>query len=94
MIPMNQYKCVPGPKNLVVNKIEDMDKAVVQFAQLINQNCRDGWDFYSLEEISVTRQPGCLAGLFGARELVVTYNMLVFVKKNQGAGATRPPLSA
>lgn len=78
---MNHYKCVPGPKNLIVNKIEDMDNAVVQFADLINQNCRDGWDFHSLEEISVTRQPGCLAGLFGAKELVMTYNMLVFVKR-------------
>lgn len=77
---MSQYKCVPGPKNLVVNKIEDMDKAVVQFADLINGNCKDGYDFYSLEEVSVTRQPGCLAGLFGAKEMTVTYNMLVFKK--------------
>jgi len=78
---MSQYKCVPGPKNLVVNKVEDMDKAVVQFSDLINQHCKDGWDFFALEEVSVTRRPGCLAGIFGARETTVVYNMLVF-KKN------------
>lgn len=78
---MSQYKCVPGPKNLVVNKINDMDKAVVQFSDLINQHCEAGWDFFSLEEVSVTRQPGCLAGLFGAKESTVNYNMLVFKKE-------------
>lgn len=77
---MSQYKCVPGPKNLMVNRVEDMDGAVVQFSDLINEHCRDGWDFFSLEEVSVTRQPGCLAAIFGAKEMTVTYNMLVFKK--------------
>ncbi|HMO52169.1 MAG TPA: hypothetical protein PKE26_12420 [Kiritimatiellia bacterium] len=77
---MSQYKCVPGPKNLVVNRIDDMDQAVIQFSDLINKHCKDGWDFFSLEEVSVTRRPGCLAGLFGARETTVNYNMLVFKK--------------
>jgi hypothetical protein len=77
---MSQYKCVPGPKRLTVNKIEDMDNAVVQYSELINQHCKDGWDFHSLEEITVTRKPGCLAGLFGAQETSVSYNMLIFRK--------------
>jgi hypothetical protein len=57
-----------------------MDKAVVQFSQLINSNCVDGWDFYALEEVAVTNKPGCLASLFGAKESTVMYNMLVFKK--------------
>lgn len=77
---------------MVVNRIEDMDRAVVQFANLINENCREGWDFYSLEEVSVTRQPGCLAGLFGAKEMTVTYNMLVF--KHHGGEASSEPTPA
>lgn len=77
---MSQYKCVAGPKNLVVNKSEDMVKAVGQFSELINQNCKDGWDFFALEEVSVTRKPGCLAALFGAKDMTVSYNMLVFKK--------------
>ncbi|MFH0909542.1 MAG: hypothetical protein V1929_12350 [bacterium] len=63
-----------------MNKIEDMDKAVVQFSDLINQQCKDGWDFFALEEVSVTRRPGCLASLFGAKETTIAYNMLVFKK--------------
>jgi len=77
---MSQYKCIPGPKKLVVNRVSDMDNAVVQFSDLINEHCVDGWDFYSLEEVSVTRQPGCLAGLFGAKETTVNYNMIIFKK--------------
>jgi len=77
---MSQYKCVPGPKNLVVEEESDMDKAVVNYAELINRECKDGWRFFSLEEISVTQKPGCLAGIFGASEKTVHYNMLIFIK--------------
>ena len=77
---MSEYKCVPGPKTIVVNKIEDMDSAVMEFSILINQNCADGWDFFSLEEITVANKPGCLAGLLGAKEETRIYNMLVFKK--------------
>jgi hypothetical protein len=77
---MTQYMCVPGPKTIVVNKIEDMDGAVVQFSDLINQHCANGWDFFSLEEITVADKPGCLAGLLGAKEETRNYNMLVFKK--------------
>ena len=77
---MSQYRCVPGPKTIVVNKIEDMDSAVVQYSDLINQHCGDGWDFFSLEEITVSNKPGCLAALFGAKDETRHYNMLVFKK--------------
>jgi hypothetical protein len=77
---MSEYKCVPGPKTLVVEKAEDMDSAVQQFSMLINEHCQDGWDFFSLEEISVENRPGCFAGLFGAKAETRSYNMLVFKK--------------
>jgi hypothetical protein len=57
-----------------------MDLAVHQFADLINENCHGGWDFFSLEEVSVTSQPGCWAGLMGAKGVSITYNMLIFKK--------------
>ena len=77
---MPQYRCVPGPKNLVVNKESDMDRAVVDYGKLINQECVNGWRFFSLEEIAVTQKPGCLAALFGQKATTVNYNMLIFEK--------------
>lgn len=77
-----QYKCIPGPKKLVVNSPNDMNRAVALFAELINQHCVDGWDFFGLEEIAVTNRPGCLAGLLGAKETTTLYNMLIFKKED------------
>ncbi len=79
---MVKYKCVPGPKKLVVNSPKDMDRAVVLFAELINQHCVDGWDFFALEDIAVTSRPGCLAGLWGVKETTTLYNMLIFKKQD------------
>lgn len=79
---MVQYKCVPGPKKLVVNSPNDMDQAVGLFADLINQHCVDGWDFFALEDIVVTSRPGCLAGLWGAKETTTLYNMLIFKRQD------------
>jgi hypothetical protein len=76
-----KYKCVPAPMEIVIDNKTDMKKAVESFANIINDNSTDGWEFFSLENISVTQNPGCLSGLFGAKPYTKQYNMLIFVKK-------------
>ena len=78
---MAQYKCVPAPKELVIDKKGSYDAAVRSFADLINQEAYVGWEFHSMENIAVTQKLGYLAGLFGQKEATVYFNMLVFVKK-------------
>lgn len=78
---MAQYKCIPAPKELVIDKKGSYDTAICSFADLINQEANGGWEFYSMENIAVTQNPGCLASLFGQKEAIVYFNMLVFVKK-------------
>lgn len=77
---MAQYKCVPAPKNLVVESDGNMDNAVKSFSDLINSEVAGGWTFYSMEEISVIQKAGCIASLFGGRDTQITYNMLIFKK--------------
>jgi hypothetical protein len=78
---MAQYKCVPAPKELVIDKKGSYDTAVRSFADLINQEANGGWKFHSMENIAVTQKPGCLAGLFGQKEATIYFNMLVFSKE-------------
>ena len=73
-----QYKCVPAPMGLVIQDKKDYESAVRSFADIINKEATGGWKFHSMEYISVTHQPGCLAGLFGAKEKSKSYNMLIF----------------
>jgi hypothetical protein len=77
---MAQYKCVPAPKNLVIDKKGTFDGAVRSFADLINSETKEGWEFYSMENIAVTQKPGCLKALFGGGDETIYFNMLVFVK--------------
>ena len=75
-----QYKCVPAPKELLIDKNGSYDGAVRSFADLINNEAGGGWNFHSMENIAVKQNPGCLAALFGQKETTVYFNMLIFSK--------------
>ena len=76
-----QYKCVPAPKELVIDKNGSYDTAVRSFADLINREAVDGWKYHSLENIAVTEKPGCLAGMSGQKGTTAYFNMLIFSKE-------------
>ncbi|MFP4363994.1 MAG: hypothetical protein ACLFR1_08995 [Spirochaetia bacterium] len=78
---MAEYKCVPAPMELVIDKKGSYDTAVRSFSDLINQEATGGWKFYSMENIAVRQNPGCIAGLFGKKALTTYFNMLVFSKE-------------
>ena len=75
------YKTVAAPTGIAVKHQNDTNAAVSAFSNVINRECVDGWEFYSIESIAVSSNPGCFGMLFrGAREKNVTLNMLVFRK--------------
>ena len=73
-----EYKCVAAPKELIIKKQAEMDKAVAGFANIINNEAVQGWEFYSMEQIATTVPVGCLAALFGKKEETTYINMLIF----------------
>jgi len=75
-----QYKCVPAPTELVIDKKGSYDEAVRSFADLINREATGGWTYHSMENIAVTQKPGCIMALFGQKATTVYFNMLVFIK--------------
>ena len=56
----------------------DEQRGVASFAEIINNECHDGWEFYSMEQITVKNLPGCLGALLGVKAEATVYNMLVF----------------
>jgi hypothetical protein len=76
-----QYKCVPAPKELVIDKNGSYDGAVRSFADLLNREANDGWKFHSMESIAVTEKPGCLGALFQKGQVTTNFNMLIFSKE-------------
>ena len=70
-----EYKYVPGPAQLVVKSASESSKAVASYAEIINAEAINGWEFYSLESMSVAQAPGCFSS---GKEPPVLFNMLVF----------------
>ena len=71
---MKQYKAVAGPKNISVAK-GDTQAAFDSFASLINQQATNGWEYHSMETITVTEKPGCFQA-----PIPMNYYMLIFVR--------------
>ena len=71
---MKQYKAVAGPKNINVNK-GDTQAAFTLFADIINNETAGGWEYHSMETITVTEKPGC-----NKQPISLNYYMLIFVK--------------
>lgn len=72
---MKQYKAVAGPKSISVDK-GGTQTAFNLFADIINQEAQGGWEYHSMETISVTEKPGCMQ-----QPIPVNYYMLIFVKE-------------
>lgn len=79
-----EYKTVPGPKALVAKNEKEYDNAVRGYAKLINNEAYDGWEFYSMETVTVQEASGCLKflGIFNGKTAnSMSYNMLVFRRR-------------
>ena len=72
---MKQYKAVAGPKIINVNK-GNTQSAFNTFADLINSEATVGWEYHSMETITVTEKAGCLQ-----QPVPTNYYMLIFVRE-------------
>ena len=77
---MIQYKSVPGPVGITINRNDDYTSAVKQYASIIDRESVGGWKFECIRKIPVTKKAGCLASLFGQENTTLYMNMLVFSK--------------
>lgn len=75
-----EYKCVAAPKQIIIDSENYVDKAMQSFADIINRETYNGWEFYSIHDISTTTPNGCLSSLLGFKNTVTVRNMLIFRK--------------
>lgn len=55
--------------------------AAKQFHDLLQEMEGKGLEYYRMDHYSLVEQPGCLAGLFGAKASVITYDVAVFRRR-------------
>ncbi len=72
---MKQYKAVSGPMSINVSK-GNTQAAFDMFANIINREAQGGWEYHSMETITVTENPGCFQ-----QAVPVNHYMLIFVRE-------------
>ena len=79
-----QYKTVAAPVGYEIKAGDPKgcEKAVAQYADLIQKEAVGGWELDMIQSIPVTEKPGCFAALFGAKNVKTYFNMLVFKKQD------------
>lgn len=71
---MRKYKIVEGPKNIIVEQ-GNSEKALKLFEDIINKEVQQGWEYHSMQTITITEKPGCF------QQPIVRYSyMLIFFK--------------
>lgn len=72
---MKQYKAVAGPKSISVDK-GNTQSAFNLFADIINREANGGWEYHSMETITVNEKQGCFQP-----PIPMNYYMLIFVRE-------------
>ena len=72
---MKEYKTVAGPKSIQVER-GNTQAAFDTFAEIINTQARGGWEYHSMETITVTEKPGCFQ-----QPVQTYYYMLIFQRE-------------
>lgn len=82
---MYEYKTVDVPKTLIAKEGRSLSQELALcIKNLINENAKDGWEFYRADEYTVSEPQGCLAVFAGSKGQFGTFNILVFRKEIQG----------
>ncbi len=74
---MKKFKIVEGPKNIIVGR-KNSEEALKLFEDIINKEVSQGWEYHSMETITITEKPGC----FQKPEIRYSY-MLIFYKEER-----------
>lgn len=74
-MPDYRYHVVPFVGQMKAG--ETVDSVSHQLTHLINHYAKEGWEFYSLDNVDIEVTPGCLGMLLGEKKSYMTYNQVI-----------------
>ena len=76
------YRVVPFIGQVKTDKFtgEGARAVAAQLQSLIEREAKDGWEFYSIEKVSIEVQPGCLGQFLGRKVAYIDFDQVVFRK--------------
>ncbi|WP_445399897.1 hypothetical protein [Zobellella sp. An-6] len=74
-----EYKMVQVPPNISVEKKNHKGNEAAAYLQdIANTMANDGWEFYRIDSVGVSVQPGCFGALTGSRAEQSLYYVISF----------------
>lgn len=74
-----EYKMVQVPPNVSVEKKSHKGNEAAAYLQNIANNMADdGWEFYRIDSVGVSVQPGCFSAMFGGKAEQSLYYVISF----------------
>lgn len=74
-----RYKMVQIPPQISVRQKDVKgQEAALYLEQVVSEYAKSGWEFQRVDEIGVNQNPGCIAGLFGAKTTKFVYYVITF----------------
>jgi hypothetical protein len=76
---MYKYKMIQIPSNITVQmKAHKGNEAAAYMEQIVNKWAAEGWEFYRVDSVGVTLQPGCFGGSTGKNAENSVYHVITF----------------
>jgi hypothetical protein len=76
-----EYKMVQlAPVITVSSSRVKGNEAADYLKSIVEENTKNGWEFFRVDSIGVLTKPGCLASLLGAKEATLEYYVATFRK--------------
>ncbi|WP_257293669.1 DUF4177 domain-containing protein [Endozoicomonas sp. YOMI1] len=82
---MFEYKMIQIPSDLAVQaKDSNGQDAATYLEKVVNEQARQGWEFYRIDSLSVEVKAGCLDALKGkSAQAATNYSVISFRKESQ-----------
>lgn len=75
---MYDYKMVQVPRDLETLKGQGDGLAAKMLQRIIDENTYDKWEFYRIDNLTITEKPGCFGALTGQKETFSSVGVVCF----------------
>lgn len=78
---MYQYKMVQIPRDLATKLGQGADLAANFLQGIVDQYAAEGWEFYRIDNLTITEKAGCLGLFLGKKDVFTSVGVICFRKE-------------
>lgn len=76
--PLYEYHMIQIPSNFFMKANQVQGNEIALYVQDCANRNSDSWEFYRIDTMTMTANPGCLSALFGGKPAYTEYSVMTF----------------